>query len=44
MNLLFELEKKGLWNDARNLLEIFCDWDSLVSSKVRFLISDTISI
>ncbi|XP_018564624.1 uncharacterized protein LOC108903151 [Anoplophora glabripennis] len=34
MNCLFEIEKKGLWNHGRYLLESFCDWDSLVSSKI----------
>ncbi|KAJ8955062.1 hypothetical protein NQ314_006942 [Rhamnusium bicolor] len=33
MNLLFELERKGLWFKARKLLEKFCDWDSLISSQ-----------
>ncbi|KAG5885185.1 hypothetical protein JTB14_036493 [Gonioctena quinquepunctata] len=33
-NLLFFLEKRCNWRDARKLLETFYDWDSLISSQM----------
>ncbi|CAG9853991.1 unnamed protein product [Phyllotreta striolata] len=32
-NLLIFVERKCLWADGRKLIEMFCDWDSLISSK-----------
>ncbi|KAJ8921547.1 hypothetical protein NQ315_003167 [Exocentrus adspersus] len=34
LNLLFELERKCKWQEAMNMLQLFCDWDSLISSQI----------